>query len=279
MRKKVNKIFSFFALIASVVGLLFICVFLLEIFLKGIEWTDWNFFVGTPSRFAEKAGILPALVGSFWLLVLTTAIAVPLGIASAIYLEEYARKHFIAKIININISNLAGVPSIIYGILGLALFVRFFALGRSVLAGALTMSLLVLPIIIIATQEALKTVPRAVKEASFSLGARKWQTIRFVVLPTALPGILTGIIFALARALGETAPLIAIGALSFVAFVPRSPLDPFTALPIQIYTWASRPQKEFQGVAAAAIIVLLALFLAFNTLAVILRHRARRQIS
>lgn len=279
LRETIDKLFSLIALLASLTGLFFLGVFLTAIALKGIGWLDWQFLTGTPSRFAERAGILPALVGSIWLISLTAVIAIPLGIASAVYLEEYSSKNFIAKIININVSNLAGVPSIIYGILGLALFVRFFALGRSILAGALTMSLLVLPIIIMATQEALKAVPQAIKEASFSLGATKWQTIRHAVLPAAFPSIWTGIILALARAIGETAPLITIGALSFVAFVPRSPLDPFTVLPIQIYNWASRPQREFQGVAAAAIIVLLILFLLLNAVAVALRYRARKRVS
>lgn len=279
VRKVIDKFFSLIALGASLAGLLFLGIFLFAIALKGIGWLDWQFLTGTPSRFAEKAGILPALVGSTWLISLTGLIAIPLGIASAVYLEEYSSRNLIARIININISNLAGVPSIIYGILGLALFVRFFAFGRNILAGALTMSLLVLPIIIIATQEALRAVPQTIREASFSLGATKLQTIRHAVLPTAFPGILTGIILALARAIGETAPLITIGALSFVAFVPRGPLDPFTVLPIQIYNWASRPLKEFQGIAAAAIIVLLFLFLLLNAIAVVLRYKARKRVS
>lgn len=279
IKQLIDKLFSLFAFFASILGLILLSAFFIGIFTKGASWLSFDFLSGVPSRFPEKAGILPALVGSLWLAILTAAFSIPLGIATAIFLEEYAKKNLIAKIIQINISNLAGVPSIVYGILGLAVFVRFFALGRSILAGSLTMSLLVLPMIIIATQEALKTVPRTIREASFSLGATRWQTVRNAVLPIALPGILTGIILALARALGETAPLIAIGALSYVAYVPRSPQDPFTVLPVQIYAWASRPQKEFQNIAAAAIIVLLFLFVVLNALAVFLRYKARKRVS
>ncbi len=278
VKRKADKVFSFLALLASLVGLLFIAFFFLDILLKGLRWIDLQFLLGTPSRFAKNAGIFPALVGSLWLLLLTAVFSVPLGIATAIYLEEYSPEGPIARFIKINISNLAGVPSIIYGILGLALFVRFLALGRSILSGGLTLSLVVLPLIIIASQEALKAVPQTLREASFSLGASKWQTIRFAVLPAAFPGILTGIILALARAIGETAPLITIGALSFVVSIPRGPLDPFTALPIQIYSWSSRPKEEFREIAAAAIIVLLFLLLVFNALAVILRYRTKKRM-
>lgn len=277
-RKALDRIFSLLAFFASTISILFLIIFLAGVFSQGASWVDWQFITSTPSRFPEKAGILPALAGTFWLMLLTALISIPLGISTAIYLEEYSKKNLLAKIISINISNLAGVPSIIYGILGLVIFVRTIALGRSILSGALTMSLLILPIIIIATQEALKTVPKSLREASLSLGATNWQTVRHVVLPSGFPGILTGIILALARAIGETAPLITIGALSFVAFVPKSPMDPFAVLPIQIYNWASRPQQEFQNLAAAAIIVLLALFLLLNGIAVILRHKASKKL-
>ncbi len=277
-KRKVDKIFSLLALFASLLGLLLLFIFFASVLYKGASWLNLSFLLNGPSRFPEKAGILPALVGSFWLIMLTALFSIPLGIGTAIFLEEYSNRNFFARLIQINISNLAGVPSVIYGILGLAFFVRFLALGRSILAGSLTMSLLVLPIIIIATQEALKTVPRTIREASFSLGATRWQTVRHAVIPIALPGILTGIILALARAIGETAPLIGIGALSYVAFVPRSPTDPFTVLPVQIYTWVSRPQKEFQEIAAAAIIVLLLLFILLNALVVFLRHKSQRKV-
>ncbi len=277
-RRKIDKIFSLFALFASLLGLLLLFAFFISLIVKGASWLSLSFLLGTPSRFPEKAGILPALVGSFWLIILTAIFSIPLGIGAAIFLEEYSKKNFIARFIQINISNLAGVPSVVYGILGLAVFVRFLALGRSIIAGSLTMSLLVLPIIIIATQEALKMVPKTIREASFSLGASQWQTVRYAVLPVAFPSILTGIILALARAIGETAPLIAIGALSYVAYVPRSPADPFTVLPVQIYTWVSRPQKEFQDLAAAAIIVLLLLFILLNALVVFLRYQSRKRV-
>ncbi len=277
-RKRIDRFFSVCSRLASVISVIILAFFLGGTIGKGIGWIDFQFLTGSPSRFAGEAGVFPALIGSLWLIVLTLMIAVPLGIATAIYLEEYGKRSRFAKVVAINISNLAGVPSIIYGILGLAFFVRILLLGRSILAGSLTMSLVVLPVIIIASQEALKSVPKSIREASLSLGATKWQTIRHAVLPSALPGILTGIILALARAIGETAPLITIGALSFIAFVPRGPLDPFTVLPIQIYSWASRPQKEFQNLAAAAIIVLLFLFLLLNALAIILRHRTSERI-
>lgn len=253
-------------------------MFLAALVSKGIHWLDWQFLTSTPSRFPERAGILPAIAGTLWLMVITAVISIPLGIATAIYLEEYAPRTRTTELIKLNISNLAGVPSIIYGILGLVIFVRFFMLGRSILAGSLTMSLLIMPLIIISAQEALRTVPHQYKEASLSLGATKWQTIRYAVIPSALPGIMTGIILALARAIGETAPVITIGALAFIAYVPRSPMDPFTVLPIQIYNWASRPQAEFQELAAAAIIVLLLLFLLLNSLAVYIRYRATRRL-
>lgn len=277
-RRMINKIFYFISLSAVIISIVVLVVFMAGILLKGIFWLRWGFLTGAPSRFPEKAGIFPALVGSLWLVILTGLIAVPLGVATALYLEEYKRESFLARIIDINISNLAGVPSIIYGLLGLFLFVRLFAFGRSILSGALTMSLVVLPVIIIASQEALKTVPQSIREASFSLGATKWQTTYHAVIPSALPGIFTGIILALARAIGETAPLMIIGALAFVTFTPGSLFDSFTVLPAQIYNWASRPQKEFQGIAAAAIIVLLVFSLALNVFAVALRQKATKKL-
>jgi phosphate transport system permease protein len=206
----------------------------------------------------------------------TAAIAVPLGVGSAVYLEEYARKNRFTRLLEVNLANLAGVPSIIYGILGLAVFVRFFHLERSLLAGSLTMSLLVLPVIIVASREAIRSVPAMFRHAAFALGASRWQTVRHHVLPAAVPGILTGIILSLSRAIGETAPLVVIGAFGYVAFVPEGPMDDFTVLPIQIFNWTSRPQKEFHELAAAGILVLLAALLLMNATAVLIRHRARR---
>ena len=244
---------------------------------KGIGWLDWQFLTSLPSRFPERSGISSALWGSIWLIGLTALFSLTIGVGTAIYLEEYARRGWLTRAIQTNISNLAGVPSIVYGILGLAAFVRAMSLGRSVMAGALTMTLLILPIIIVASQEAIRAVPRPLRDASFALGATRWQTVRRVVLPAAAPGILTGIILALARALGEAAPLIMIGALMFVPFVPTSPLDQFSVLPIQIFNWTARPQPEFRLIAAAAIIVLLVVLLTMNAAAVLLRNKYQKR--
>lgn len=238
---------------------------------------NMHFLSGFPSRLATEAGILPALAGSLWLMLLTALIALPIGIGSAVYLEEYAGKNRITALIELNIANLAGIPSIVYGLLGLELFARVLNLGRSLLTGACTMALLILPMVIIAAREALKTVAPTLREACLALGAPKWRTIWHVVLPHALPGILTGIILSLARAIGETAPLITIGALTYVAFVPDSLMSPFTALPIQIFNWISRPQSDFHMNAAAGIIVLLSMMLGMNALAIWLRERLNRK--
>jgi len=208
--------------------------------------------------------------------VLTALLSVPLGVGAAVYLEEYATPSRATRILEVNLANLAGVPSIIYGMLGLAVFVRSFGMGRSVLAGALTMSLLILPVIVVASREAIRTVPSSLRQAAFALGATRWQAVRHHVLPAALPGILTGVILAMSRAIGETAPLVVVGALAYVAFVPSHPMDDFTVLPIQIFHWASRPQPEFHALAAAGIIVLLAVLLLMNATAVWIRNRARR---
>ena len=232
-----------------------------------------------PSRKPERAGIKSSLLGTLWLMGLTAVFSFPIGVAAAIYLNEYARRSWITAVIQTNIANLAGVPSIIYGLLGLELFVRAMQLERSILAGALTMTLLVLPIIIVASQEALRAVPDSIREGSYALGATKVETIWHHVLPLALPGILTGTILALSRAIGETAPLITIGALTFVAFTPDSLQSPFTALPIQIFNWISRPQSAFHQRAAAAIIVLLVLLLAMNAAAIFLRNKYQRRIA
>lgn len=273
-----DRLFTIVCFISTMVGVLLLFLLLWDVFTRGLPWLSWDFLTSFPSRFPERAGIRSALFGSIWLILLTAAFAVPIGVGAAIYLEEYAPKNRLTKIIEINISNLAGVPSIVYGILGLTLFVRTLLLGRSLLAGALTMALLILPIIIISSQEALRAVPRSIREASYALGATRWQTIRHQVLPAARPWILTGNILALSRALGETAPLIMVGALSFVAFVPHTPLDPFTALPIQIFSWVGRPQEEFASLAAAGIIVLMAFLLTMNATAIILRNRYQRRL-
>jgi phosphate transport system permease protein len=237
---------------------------------------SWAFVTGYPSRHPEMAGVLPALAGSLWLLLLTAAISLPIGIGAAIHLEEYGGRGRWSRLIEINIANLAGVPSIIYGLLGLGLFVRALHMDRSLLAGASTLSLLVLPVVIMATREALRAVPSSLREASLALGATQWQTIWHQVLPVALPGTLTGVILALSRAIGETAPLITIGALTYVPFLPDGVWSPFTALPIQIFNWVSRPQAGFRATAAAGILVLLTLLLTLNGVAVWLRDRLQR---
>ncbi|MEK7841610.1 MAG: phosphate ABC transporter permease PstA, partial [Deltaproteobacteria bacterium] len=257
----------------------------------GMGRLGWQFLANYPSRKPEEAGILSAWVGTVWIMVLTGGIAFPLGVSAAIYLEEYSRKSWLTDIIEINIANLAGVPSIIYGLLGLGLFVRFLNMERSVIAGAMTLAILVLPIVILSTREAIKSIPPSIREASYALGASKWQTIRNQVLPSAMPGILTGVILAMSRAVGETAPLITMGALTYIAFLPASPIssdfpyisfqglfDAFTVLPIQIFNWVSRPQKGFAIDAAAGIIVLLVITFVMNAFAVYLRQRYQKKI-
>lgn len=239
---------------------------------------SWSFLTSYPSRRAASAGILPAVIGSVYIIGLTAAIALPLGVAAAVYLEEYATKGWWSRLIEINIANLAGVPSIIYGLLGLGLFVRVLGLGRSLLAGGATLALLVLPVVILSTREALRAVPKSLREGSYALGATKWQTTWYQVLPVALPGILTGLILALSRAIGETAPLITIGALTYIPFAPDSVWSPFTVLPIQIFNWVSRPQAAFKDNAAAGILVLLGLLLTMNAIAIVLRDRYQRKV-
>jgi len=272
-RKSSGIGFAILCLAATLLAIAALSVLLIDVTSQGIGRVSWDFVNSFPSRKPEEAGIKAALWGTIWMMGLTAAFAVPLGLGAAIYLEEYAGRNWITRIVEVNIANLAGVPSIVYGLLGLALFVRALELQRSVLAGALTMALLVLPIIIIAAQEALRAVPSSIREAAYALGATRSQVVFRQVVPGALPGMLTGIILALSRAIGETAPLIMIGALLFVPFTPAGPLDRFTVLPIQIFNWASRPQKEFQENAAAGIIVLLAVLLTMNAVAIGLRNR------
>ena len=277
-RRVVDALFRLAAIGATVLAVIALVYLLVSICSRGLPRLDLNFLISFPSRHAVKAGIKAALWGSAYLMVLTAVIAVPLGIAAAIYLEEFALDTPLRRLIDINLANLAGVPSIIYGMLGLAVFVRLLGLGRSLLSGALTMSLLILPVLVVAAREALKAVPPSVRQAALALGATRWQSIRSQVLPAAAPGIMTGVILALSRATGETAPLLMIGALSYMAFVPESPSDPFTALPIQIFNWAARPQEEFHTAAAAAIIVLLAMLLTTNAIAIAVRHHYQRKV-
>ena len=273
-----ERAFQVMAIAALVVALGTLAALLIDALIDGISRLNWQFLTSFPSRKPEQAGILSALVGTVYVMLLTALVALPLGVGAAIYLEEYAKKDWFSRLIEVNIANLAGVPSIIYGLLGLELFVRAMGLGRSLLAGALTMALLVLPILIISTREALRAVPPSIREASYALGASRWQTTWHQVLPLALPGILTGSILAFSRAIGEAAPMITIGALTYIAFLPDGLLAPFTVLPIQIFNWVSRPQKGFFTDAAAGILVLLAVLLLMNSLAVYLRQRYQKRL-
>lgn len=270
-RKTVGAIAAGLFFLATVFGLFVLLALIVDVAVQAMPWLSSAFLTGRPSRIPGRAGIWPAIAGSLWVMGLTGLISVPLGVASALYLEEYAEDGWFLQVIQINIANLAGVPSVIYGILGLALFVRFVALGSSVIAGALTLGLLILPIIIISTQEALRSIPSGIREAAFALGATRSQVIWSHVLPAAAPGILTGVILSLSRAIGETAPLIMVGAAGMV-MAPSSITDPFTVLPIQIFNWTARPQDEFQGLAAAAIVVLMVLLFTMNLSAILLRN-------
>lgn len=275
-RRMYGRVFATVCGLATLVGVVTLVVLLFDIARDGLPWLDRQFVTSFASRFPERAGIRAALFGSVWILVLTALFSFPLAVGAAIYLEEYAPRNWVTRVIQTNIANLAGVPSIVYGILGLALFVRALGFDRSVLSGALTLTILILPIIILAAQEAIRAVPDSIRQAAYGLGATRWQVVRLQVLPVALPGILTGTILALSRAVGETAPLIMVGAVGFLAFTPSSVFDPFTVLPLQIYAWVSRPQAEFQGLAAAGILVLLAVLLTMNALAIFLRNRYER---
>lgn len=282
-RYRIDKLFSGLTIFATIIALVLLVVLIFDVFSEGASSIDWDFIQNFPSRKPERAGIKSALVGSIWLLMTTAAISFPLGVGSGIYLEEFAEDNWYTRIIDINIANLAAVPSIIYGLLGLQVFVRILGPitgGRSILAGSLTLALLILPIIIVATRESLRSVPNSLRQAGFALGATRWQVVREHVLPEAMPGILTGTILALSRAIGETAPLITIGALTFIAFLP--PLSPegfqtpFTALPIQVYNWVSRPQVAFHELAAGGILVLLFVLLSMNAVAVVLRNKFQK---
>ena len=272
-RRFADVAFQVVALLVLLVALASLAALIWDIVADGAGRLSLDFITSFPSRRASQAGIWPALIGSVFIILVTAVLAVPVGVAAAIYLEEYGGRSLGARLIELNITNLAAVPSIIYGLLGLGLFVRLLGMGRSVLAGASTLALLVLPVVILSTREALRAVPGSLREGSYALGATKWQTIWHQVLPVATPGILTGLILALSRAIGETAPLIIAGAVTFATFAPDSLWSPFTVLPIQIFNWVSRPQVDFHANAAAGILVLVLLLLSMNGVAIWLRDR------
>lgn len=271
--RMISALFASLCLASAIVCVLILVTLVWNVVSVGAAWLSWNFLSSFPSRNPEQAGILSALAGSLWLITIAAAVALPVGIGAALYLEEYAAASRWRGFIQTNIANLAGVPSIVYGILGLGLFVQTMELGPSVLAGSLTMALVVLPIVILATQEALRAVPDSIRHASYALGATRWQTVSRQVVPAALPGIMTGVILALSRVLGEAAPLVAVGAVAYAPFVPAGVNDQFSALPIQIFNWTSRPQAEFHQLAAAAIVVLLVVLTCLNVAAVFVRYR------
>ena len=277
-RLLIDKVFHGVLIFATLFGIAMLFILMKQVFADGLKYLDLDFLFSMPSRFVKKAGIYSALVGTIITMLVTAAAAIPIGIGTALYIEEYAdQSKWYNKIIQVNIANLAGIPSIVYGMLGLGLFVQYLGFGRSLLAGSLTLALLILPVIIVSTQEALKSVPKELRQGSLALGASKWQTTIKVVVPSALPGILTGSILAISRAVGEAAPLIMVGAAGFVAFLPKSLMDSFTVLPIQIYNWTSRPQAEFHQLAASGIIVLMSIMLFFNAVAIILRNKYQQK--
>ncbi len=282
-RMRRGQVFRALTLACTLVGLVVLGVLLYTVLADGAARLNYAFLRDLPSRFPDQAGFKPAIYGSLWVMGGTALMTVPIGMGAAIYLELYAPKNWLTRLIQLNIANLAGVPSIIYGLLGLALFVRFMDLGRVVLAGSLTMALLVLPVVIIASQEALRAVPTSLRDGALALGATRWQTTRGQILPVAMPGMLTGVILAMSRAIGETAPLIVIGAATYVNFTPgwdpREALtSQYTVMPVQVYSWASRPQAGYQETAAAGIIVLLVVLLTLNSVAVLLRNRYSRKV-
>ena len=277
MRKHADLLFQLVSLGALLVALAALAALVFDIVSDGASRLSFQFLTNIASRHAEQAGVYHALMGSIWVIVLTAALALPIGVAAAISLEEYGSRSVMARFIELNISNLAAVPSIIYGLLGLGLFVRLMGMGQSVMAGAATLALLVLPVVIMSTREALRTVPSSIREGSYALGATKWQTVWHQVLPMALPGVLTGLILALSRAIGETAPLITIGALTYIPFAPDGVWSKFTVLPIQVFNWVSRPQPEFKTNAAAGILVLMVLLLSMNAIAIVVRDRQQQR--
>jgi phosphate transport system permease protein len=289
--KKWNSIFMVVGLLSTLVGFFLLTALMVDLFMDGSERLSYKFLTSFPSRFPEEAGILSAWVGSFLILLVTVFAAIPIGIAAGIYLEEYARKNWLTDLIELNIVNLAGVPSIVYGLLAVGMFVQILKLGESILTGGLTLGLLILPMIIMATRESVRAIPTMIREASYATGATKWQTVRYHIIPYSMGGILTGVIIGLSRAIGETAPIITVGALTFIAFLPTAPvssgfpflsfkwlMDPFTVMPIQMFNWVSRPQQAFQVNAAAAGIILMVMTLIMNGLAIYIRYRFRKRI-
>ena len=272
-RKTQGAVFYIIFLGAVLVGIVGLITLLVQILIQGVPWLSLHLLTDYPSRHPEQAGLKAAIFGTIWIMGLTAALTIPIGVSAAVYLEEYAPRNWLTTVLEVNISNLAGVPSIVYGLLGLGLFVQLMALGKTVIAGAMTLTLLVLPIVILASREAIRAVPSTYREAAYALGADQWQVIRGVVLPAASPGILTGTILAMSRAIGEAAPIVVISGLVYLTFVPSGPLDRFTALPLQIFNWASRPQEDFRDLAAAGIIVLLVVLLSMNAVSIVLRNR------
>jgi phosphate transport system permease protein len=290
-RKRQDFIFNLIGILCTLVGIVTLGALLVDLIMDGGSRISWGFLTSFPSRFAERAGILSSWVGTLLIMTVTAFAAVPLGVSAGVYLEEYARKNWITNLIEINIANLAGVPSIIYGLMALGLLVYQFRLGTSILTGGLTLAFLILPIVIVATREALRTIPQGIREAAYALGSTKWQVVRHHLLPYSLGGTMTGVIIALSRAIGETAPLITIGALTFIAFLPPPPISsqppflsfawlwsPFSVLPIQMFNWVSRPDQAFVVNAAAAGITLIVVTLLLNAIAILLRYRVRKRI-
>lgn len=290
-RKRQDFLFNVVGILCTLVGIVTLTALLVDLVMDGLPRMNWEFLTSFPSRFADRAGILSSWVGTLLIMVVTASTAVPLGIAAGVYLEEYARKNWITNMIEINIANLAGVPSIIYGLMALGLLVYLLQLGQSVLAGGITLAFLILPIVIVATREALRTIPQNIRDAAYALGSTKWQVVRFHLLPYSLGGIMTGVIIALSRAIGETAPLITIGALTFIAFLPPAPVhteppfvsvewiwSPFSVLPIQMFNWVSRPDRDFLTNAAGAGVVLIVVTLSMNAIAILIRYRMRKRI-
>jgi phosphate transport system permease protein len=289
--KRWDIIYAFVGLICLAIGVLTFMALAVDMAIDGAPRLNWEFFSSFPSRRPEHAGILSAWIGTTLVMIVTAAAAVPVGVAAAVYLEEYAPKNWFTAVIEINITNLAGVPSIVYGLLALGLFVYTFGFGHSILSAGLTLALLILPVVIVATREAIRSIPAAIREGAYAVGATKWQTTRDHVVPYSLPGIMTGVIIGMARAIGETAPIITIGALTFIAFLPPAPmssefpflsfewlLSPFTVMPIQMFNWTSRPEAAFHHNAAAAGLVLLVMTLSMNALAIYIRYRLRKRI-
>ncbi|HJS38303.1 MAG TPA: phosphate ABC transporter permease PstA [Burkholderiales bacterium] len=289
--KRWDLVFALIGVCALMIGVLTFAALFIDMALKGVPRLDWDFFTSFPSRRAGQAGILSAWVGSTLVMLTTAFFAVPLGVGAGLYLEEYAAKNWVTDIIEINITNLAGVPSIVYGLLALGLFVYQFGFGQSILSAGLTLALLILPVVIVATREAIRSIPQGIREGSYALGATQWQVCKDHIVPYSMPGILTGVIIGMARAIGETAPIITIGALTFIAFLPASPvkaeppflsfewlMSPFTVMPIQMFNWTSRPEAAFLVNAAAAGFVLVLMTLAMNGLAIFLRYRLRKKI-